>query len=95
MRQKSRRMTVIINVAIIALLCYVICSLIVLQLGIASYRSKLSELNAQKEEQSLLNEEMEALLEEGTDADYIIKMAREKLGLIFPEERVYFNASGQ
>ena len=95
MKTRKTKANKIINVAIIALVCYVISSLIVLQADISSYSKKLDELEQQKQQQILTNEELAALLEEGTDEEYIIKIAREKLGLIFPEERVFYNASGE
>ena len=63
-------------------------------MDIASYRQKLDSLEAQYEEQLLVNEEMHAILDQGADKDYIIRMARDKLGLIFPDEQVFYNASG-
>lgn len=95
MKIKRNKANRIINVAIIALICYVVSSLVVLQADISSYSKKLDELEQQKQQQSLLNEELSALLEEGTEEEYIIKIAREKLGLIFPEERIFYNASGE
>ena len=38
--------------------------------------------------------EMQGLIDQGSDKEFIVKMAREKLGLIFPDERVFFNTSG-
>ncbi len=84
----------IVNVAIIAMVCYVAVSLVTLQADISSYRRQLTALENQCEEQELVNEEMNGLLERGSDFDYIVKMAREKLGLIFPEERVFYDAAG-
>jgi len=95
MKTRKTKANKIINVAIIALVCYVISSLIVLQADISSYSKKLEELEQLKQQQTLQNEELAALLEEGTDEEYIIKIAREKLGLIFPEERIFYNASGE
>ena len=37
---------------------------------------------------------MESLLKKGSDFDYIVKMAREKLGLIFSDEQVFYDAAG-
>ena len=51
-------------------------------------------MNQQCEEQKILNDEMQGLIDQGSDKEFIVKMAREKLGLIFPDERVFFNTSG-
>ena len=94
MKAKKSKVNRIVNVAIIALVCYVIVSLVALQADISSYRRQLTSLEAQCQEQELVNEEMDGLLERGSDFDYIVKMAREKLGLIFPEERVFYDVAG-
>lgn len=94
MKTKKSKVNRIVNVAIIALVCYVAVSLLVLQADISSYRQKLASLQAQCEEQQIQNDEMDSLLKRGTDFDYIVKMAREKLGLIFPEEQVFYDAAG-
>lgn len=46
-----------------------------------------AELAAKNEE----IEEMKHLLDSPLDADYIIKIARERLGLYFPDEVVYYS----
>mgnify|MGYP003308525064 CR=1 FL=1 len=70
------------------------CRILVLQADISSYRRRLSDLEAQCEEQQVQNDEMESLLKKGSDFDYIVKMAREKLGLIFSDEQVFYDAAG-
>lgn len=94
LRSKKSKINRIVNVAIIALICYIVGSLFMLQADIASYRKQLAGLETQCAEQEILNQEMAGLLEKGSDFDYIIKMAREKLGLAFPDERIFYNASG-
>ena len=38
-----------------------------------------------------MNEELQNLIDNGADAEYIIKMAKDKLGLVFPDERIYMD----
>ena len=94
MKAKKSKVNRIVNVAIAAMICYVAVSLLVLQADISSYRRRLSDLEAQCEEQQVQNDEMESLLKKGSDFDYIVKMAREKLGLIFSDEQVFYDAAG-
>jgi len=91
---KKSKVNHIFNVAIAALVIYLAATYLTLQVDLAAYRKQLASLEAEKQEQILANEEMRALLEQGTDEDYIIRMARDKLGLIFPDEQVFYNASG-
>ncbi|MBR6789756.1 MAG: septum formation initiator family protein [Oscillospiraceae bacterium] len=94
MAVKKSKVNHIFNVAIAALVIYLAATFLTLQVDLASYRKQLASLEAEKQEQILVNGEMRALLEQGTDEDYIIRMARDKLGLIFPDEQVFYNASG-
>ena len=48
------------------------------------------ELEAQLAAKNEEIEEMKHLLDSPLDADYIIKIARERLGLYFPDEVVYY-----
>lgn len=49
------------------------------------------ELEAQLAAKNEEIEEMKHLLDSPLDADYIIKIARERLGLYFPDEVVYYS----
>ena len=82
------------GIAVIALVVYLAISSIVLQVDITTYEERLADLEQQCVEQEIENEQLGARIAEGADYDYIVRTAREKLGLIFPEEKVYYNASG-
>ena len=94
MKSKKSKVNHIFNVAIFALVCYLVITFLTLQVDLTTYRNKLASLEAECGQQILANEEMRALLDQGTDEEYIIRMARDKLGLIFPDEQVFYNASG-
>ncbi|MCI8602239.1 MAG: hypothetical protein HFE45_11745 [Oscillospiraceae bacterium] len=94
MSGKRSKINRIFNVAVAALTVYLAASALMLQVDISSYRRQLETLEAQYDDQVLINNEMRAILDQGTNRDYIIRMAREKLGLIFPDEKVFYNASG-
>ena len=94
MRKKKSKINHIFNIAIIALVGYLAITFLTLQVELTTYRNRLASLESECEQQVLVNEEMRALLEQGTDEEYIIRMARDKLGLIFPDEQVFYNASG-
>ncbi len=85
----------IIRVAIIAFVAYIVITSIVLNIDIAKRKEKLAVAQQQIEEQRILNDELEYLLKSSKSSEYLIKMAREKLGYVFPNERVYVDASGK
>ena len=94
MKTKKSKVNRIVTVAIIALIGYVVVSLFVLQADISAYRRQLSSLEEQCRQQELDNQELEEIMNRDSDFDYIVKMAREKLGLAFPDEHIFYDVSG-
>ncbi len=54
-------------------------------------REERRQLERQMEQTQESIDELQYLLDAPVDRDYIIRVAREKLGLNFPDETVYFN----
>ena len=94
MKGKKNRVNRLFGIAVGALVVYLAISSMVLYVDITSYQNKLDDLTRQCQEQEIENQQLGARIEEGADYDYVIRTAREKLGLIFPEEQVFYNASG-
>lgn len=86
---------IIFRVAIIAFLAYIVISAIVLNVDIAKRKEKLALAQEQVDTQIILNSELDHLLKSGESPEYIIKIAREKFGFVFPNERVYVDVSGK
>ena len=91
---KKYRIGRLFGIAIAALVVYLAVSSMVLQVDITSYQERLTALEQQCADQEIENEQLSERVEQGADYDYVIRTAREKLGLIFPEEQVFYNASG-
>ncbi len=92
---KKQKKNKIVLVALIVFTVYVIISVIFVNNDIELHEDNLFALQAEIDEQTLLNDEVQRILDEGVDSDYIIRIAREKLGLVFPNERVYVDVSGK
>lgn len=86
-RQKTKK-SKILWVAFVAFFIYVVVSFTVMQVNIAHRKEELSQAQEQYKEQVYLNEELTNFLDSGENSDYIMKIAREKLGFAFPNERV-------
>ncbi len=83
------------TLVIFALCLYVVCTLVKQQITISKcedvaddYRNKIAE--AQTE-----NEKLEAELEQADTDEYLEKVAREKLGLVKANERVFIDITQQ
>lgn len=81
----------ILRMALIAFLLYVAASFVIMQIDISKRRADLAIAQESLQEQKYLNDEMQSILDAGTDTEYIMRMAREKLGFVFPDERVFID----
>ena len=94
MRRKKRvGLATKIFVAIFAV--YAAFTLVSLQIQISAKREEQAALQAQIEEQSLRNAEIEALLNSEDNDEYIARIARDKLGYVAPGERVFVDISSK
>lgn len=84
----------IVLAALILFTIYCVISLMLVHHAINQRQLQLAEINQQMHQTETDNIQLSELLEHGIDSEYIIKMAREKLGLVFPGERVYLDING-
>ena len=82
-------------VAIAIFLLYILVSVITIQVDINKQKSELAALYAQLENQQILNSELADMIDAGEVEDYLIRIAREKYGYVFPDEEVYIDISGK
>lgn len=61
--------------------------------SISEKKAEYDEIDRKYNEQMLMNAEMQSLLEE-SDEEYIERVAREKLDMVYPGERVFISSSG-
>ena len=81
---------------LIAGICiYLAVTFISVQMDIVSKRQQLENLTQQVQAQQAENQELQRIVEAGDEAAYMERMAREKLGYVRPDERVYIDMSGK
>lgn len=90
---KFKKAGIITKIVITALLVYAVVSLV-------TVRSKTAELNAQTEQlqqqvtdMTQSNAELEYKIEHSEDPDTIEEIARDKLGLVKPGEKIFYDMS--
>ena len=88
-KAKAKKNT-LLRVSVILFLLYVVISLVQIQGSIQKNREQLAAL----EEQRIANKELERILSDGTEEEYIERIAREQLGFAYPEEQVLVDISG-
>lgn len=74
---------------------YLVAGLVFNQVDIAAKQKELQDLENQLEQQRQQNDELERVLESGSDAEIIERVARDKLGYAKPNERVFIDVTGQ
>jgi len=80
---------IITRVAVGLFALYVVVSFVNLNLTLSDRRRVLEEARSQYQELDIINKELNRMLQSGSDADYARRVAREKLGLAYADERVY------
>ncbi len=81
----------IFKLAFIAFFVYVAVSFTVMQVDIAKRRDSLEAVQQELLKENYINQEITNILNSGESSEYIMKIAREKLGLVLPDERVFID----
>ena len=90
---KKKKKSVLLRLACIGFGVYVAVSLVQLQMDIGRSKESLAQVNQQIQEQTLKNQELQAMIDAGEDKAEIERIARE-LGYVFSDEQVVILANG-
>ena len=92
-RVKARRKNgLILKIILIISILYTVGMVVSLQVRTESARSEVDSLRQQLDLQKRRNQEAEALLSSDSDDEYVLGMARDKLGYILPGERIFVDS---
>ena len=80
---------IIRNIFIIAIIIYIVFVFINQQKTLNEYSKNTEELNQQIATEKATNEELKQKKDDVNSLDFIEEMAREKLDMYYPNERVY------
>lgn len=89
--QKKKKGGLIIKIFLFGLAVYYLFTMTSLQIQNKEKRDQEQALRKELESQLLLNEELQNTLDAEVTDEYILKFAREKLGLALPNEKVFIN----
>ena len=81
---------IITKIVIVALILYASISLLNLKGRVADARADLSSLQAEVDQTERKNAELQYEIEHSEDKDTIENVARNKLGLVSPGEKVFY-----
>ncbi len=92
-KTKNRKHSVILAVLLCALVCYFVATLISLQAKVRAEENHVAELESQYQQQLDDNSALKEVIENGNEADYLERIAREQYGYAKPDERVYYDSA--
>ena len=81
------------NIAVIAFIIYAMTTFINQEKVLSSYKKQEIEVANQIEEAKEYQEELNVNKENANSLEYIEKVAREKLNMYYPNEKVYVDSS--
>ena len=89
----KKRRSVILRILLLVFAVYTAFSLVSLQMELVSAKKELSEKQAILSEKKARINELNDLLENGTEKELIEKAARDRLGYVYPDEQIYIDPS--
>ena len=91
---KAIRLRRLICFVLIVVCLYFVYNIIVIRVNLSREQQQLEFLERQIYEQKLLNEELERIVYNDGEKEYIERIAREKLGYAAIDERIFVDLSG-
>ena len=90
---KFKKAGIITKIVIEALLVYAVVSLVTVRSKTAALNAQTQQLQQQVTDMTQSNAELEYKIEYSEDADTIEEIARDKLGLVKPGEKIFYDMS--
>ena len=90
---KFKKAGIITKIVIAALLGYAVVSLVTVRSKTAALNAQTQQLQQQVTDMTQSNAELEYKIEHSEDADTIEEIARDKLGLVKPGEKIFYDMS--
>lgn len=94
-RQKGGVHRLLLKVAMVGAALYLVATLVSGRLQVARMQQNLEDATAKTTQKMEENAALQKLMESGDEDAYIERIAREKLGYVRPEERIFVDMSGQ
>lgn len=92
--ENKKKKSVFLRIVLLAFAVYIVISVGGLQLELIKKWKELATLTTIRDEKTTKVNELTALLENGTESDFIERAAREKLGYVYSDEQVFVDLSG-
>ena len=87
---RSKKVGLLGRIALILILAYMVYALVSVRQEISAARAEVELLTEQLAEQEQYNTELSNAIENRDNPDFVEDIAREKLGLVSPNDRVFY-----
>ena len=91
----ARKRSIILRLGIFVFAVFMVISMGRLQVELVQKKDQLNAAKNQLEATELKIAELQNLLENGEESDFIERVARERLGYVYSDEEVYTDISGK
>lgn len=91
----QRSFSVILFIAAVLLVGYFSVSIIQSQVEISRQEQAVAQLQEQIDDKKAENDDLQKTLDSGDEAEYIERVARDSLGYMMPDEKVYYDTSSK
>lgn len=89
--KKKQKHSFLLTLALLLLAGYFVISFVSAQLDIREKEKEAARIQARVEQQQQENARLQAVVDGGDEDAYIERVAREKLGYVMPDEKVYYD----
>ena len=89
---RAKKVGLLVKIALLILLAYLIITLVNVRQQIGDAHAAIETLTEQVNDQTQANTELSNAIENRNDPSYLEDVARERLGLVAPNDRVFYFA---
>ena len=89
---RAKKVGLLVKIALLFLLAYLIITLVNVRQQIGDAHAAIETLTEQVNDQTQANTELSNAIENRNDPSYLEDVARERLGLVAPNDRVFYIA---
>lgn len=90
-KAKTPKFSFFLSLGLVLAAGYFVISLVGAGVQIKDREKKAAEVSARYEQQLAENERLQGVVDGGGENEYMERVAREKLGYVMPDEKVYYN----
>lgn len=90
-KRKKQKHSFILSLALLLAVGYFVISFVSTRLEIREKEKEAAAVQAQYEEQCAENARLQSVVDGGDESAYMERVAREKLGYVMPDEKVYYD----